>query len=612
MRIRSHIAGILVAMGFLLSSSFTARAQMQAGDEVLLNLNGSLAGGYSGSYGDGFPSGHGFVYGGAADLSGSYYDPRFLSFHIDPFVNQSRQNSNFQSITTSSGLTAGASIFSGSHFPGWVNFSQTYNGTGNYAVPGLPNYITHGDTRSFGVGWSEVVPSKPAITASYQQGVGEYSIFGTNNTSDSHYRNFATTVFHRIDGFQLDGNFHYTKSHSLFPEFFAQEQEQKFDTDTKSFGLGVSHRLVWNGTASAHYNQSDYNYDASSVQNSGSVRSLDGFVGLNPSSKLSLDMNTYYTNNLIGALYQTIVNAGGFVLTTPGNSTSSFSVAGNAIYTINDSLRVTARADHREQMLAYGSYGGDSYGGVITYFHFLWGGRVNATQTVTDNRQSYNHQSSLGLNSSAGYSRSIGKWNASGNISYFENQQTLLVTYTSSGYSYSSTLGRRVGWKAYASLGASGAHSFYNNQGQGGYSSESYTAAFTLERIGASASYGKSNGTGLLTIGGIIPTPVPNPVPLTPVLLFAGESYSYSLGGSPLRHLMFTANYTQLHGTTYEQAGPSRNFSALANFYLQYHFRKLQFNAGYSRIEQGFSESKVPPAMANSYYAGISRWFHFF
>ena len=607
------MARILLVAGGLLASAFAAKAQVHVGDDVLVNLNGSLGAGYSASYGDGFPSGHGFTFSGNADLSGSFYDPKFLSFHINPYANQSRENSNFQSITTTSGLNAGASIFSGSHFPGWVNFSQAFNGTGNYAVPGLPNYVTHGNARSFGIGWSEAIPDKPMVTASYQQGSSDYSLFGTNSTSDAHYRNFMTTVFENIHGFQLNGNFHYGNSHSIFPQIFGTELLQKFDSDTATFGIGGSHKLPWRRNASAHYKQSGYSYHTDLAHDSGNVRSVDGYASVNPTNKLSVDVNTFYTDNLLGTLYQTITSSGGgIVISTPGNSTSSLSVASNAVYTVNDSLRLIARADHRQQMFSTGSFGANSYNGVVTYFHFLWGGRLNATQTVSQNTLNYNHQSSLGLISSLGYSRSLGKWNAGGNFNYYNNQQTLLVTYTTSGYSYGATLGRKVGWKAYASLGASGAHSLYNNLNSSGYSSQTYTASLTCQYIGASASYGKSSGSGILTAGGVIPNPLPNPIPVTPVLLYDGESYSYSLGGSPIRRLTFTATYNQIHGHTFGVAGTSTNTSELASVYVQYGFRKLYLNAGYSRILQGFSESGVPPAAANSYHIGISRWFHFF
>ena len=45
---------------------------------------------------------------------------------------------------------------------------------------------------------------------------------------------------------------------------------------------------------------------------------------------------------------------------------------------------------------------------------------------------------------------------------------------------------------------------------------------------------------------------------------------------------------------------------------MTYHFRKLDFSAGYSRLVQGFSLSGTPPTMVGSFYVGISRWFNFF
>jgi predicted CXXCH cytochrome family protein len=54
-------------------------------------------------------------------LAGSFYNPNFLSFKVEPFYNQSRANSDFQSITGASGVTASSSIFGGSEFPGSVS-----------------------------------------------------------------------------------------------------------------------------------------------------------------------------------------------------------------------------------------------------------------------------------------------------------------------------------------------------------------------------------------------------------------------------------------------------------------------------------------------------------
>ncbi len=47
-------------------------------------------------------------------------------------------------------------------------------------------------------------------------------------------------------------------------------------------------------------------------------------------------------------------------------------------------------------------------------------------------------------------------------------------------------------------------------------------------------------------------------------------------------------------------------------FLMTYNVRKLNFNAGYSRLVQGFSLSGTPPATVGSFYVGVSRWFNFF
>ena len=590
----------------------TAKAQVQVGSDVQLNLNGSLAAGYSASYGDNFPSGHGFTYGGTADLSGSYYDPKFLSFHVNPYLNQSRENSNFQSITSASGVNAGAAIFGGSEYPGWVNFSQTFNGSGTYAVPGLPNYVANGDARTFGVGWSELKPNWPLATVTYQQGTSDYSVFGTNSTSNVHYKSFGANVSDIVAGFHLNGNYQHGDSHADYPQLISPLYPSKFDSNNSTFAFTGSHSIPWKGNASATFTHSDYAYDSGLSNGSGGINSVEANAGVNPSPKLTLDANMYYTDNLIGTLYQRILGAGGAVISTPGSSSSSFSFSGSAVYTINDRWRVIGRGDHRVQTYDTGSYASNSFGGVVSYVNVLRGGVFNFTQNVMETVFNYNGQSQLGLTTAIGYSRSFGPWNTSGNFNFFENQQTLLVMYQNSGYGYSATLGRKVGYKSYWSLGASGAKSLYNNQSGWGYYNQNYTMSLTSHKIGASANYNKSNGNGLLAGSGVVPTPLPGPIIPVPELVYAGESYSFGVGGQPVRRLTFSGSYTRYKSSTSAPSQYSNNTGELATFYMQYAFRRLYFNAGYTRIFQGFSGTGVPPASANSYYAGISRWFNFF
>jgi hypothetical protein len=47
-------------------------------------------------------------------------------------------------------------------------------------------------------------------------------------------------------------------------------------------------------------------------------------------------------------------------------------------------------------------------------------------------------------------------------------------------------------------------------------------------------------------------------------------------------------------------------------FLATYRVRKLNFQAGYLRLVQGFSTSGMPPTLTGSFYVGVSRWFNFF
>ncbi len=85
---------------FILAVAPRASAQVNAG-EAKLNLNGNLSVGYSDDTTNTAGSDHSIFGAGAADLSGSYYNPNFLSFDVQPFYNQSRLNSTSQSLTAS-------------------------------------------------------------------------------------------------------------------------------------------------------------------------------------------------------------------------------------------------------------------------------------------------------------------------------------------------------------------------------------------------------------------------------------------------------------------------------------------------------------------------------
>src|SRR6202166_4301528 len=104
-RIATGIAGLLVLLATPLAS-----AQLQIGDDFKMKVGGLFTAGYQGVYGDSsqIESNHGLDFGLNGNINGSYYNPNFLSFNIVPYVNQSQANSNYQSITGASGVSATA------------------------------------------------------------------------------------------------------------------------------------------------------------------------------------------------------------------------------------------------------------------------------------------------------------------------------------------------------------------------------------------------------------------------------------------------------------------------------------------------------------------------
>jgi hypothetical protein len=595
----------------ILMAGLPCAAQVKVGDETSLNLSGNLGFGYSATYGDVLSS-HGISAVGNADLSGSYYSPQFLSFHLSPYMNQSRETSNFDSVSTTSGFRANVNIFSGGHFPGWVNYNRTYDGTSNYSIPGLANYVTHGNSDSFGIGWSETIPRFPTLSASYQQGAADFQAYGSAAHSLNHSRALNTSAAYRVDGFNLGGNYHYGTNDQQLPPSVLNTLALTSDSTNSSYSFGVTHALPFHGSAQGHFNSTSYDFSSRAAHNSGTIDTLDTSASLAPTNRLTLDTNFLYNDNLVGTLFQSVLTAGGIVQTsTRGWTSNSLGISGDAVYSLTREMRVIGRIDHRQQVLVGNTFSSDSLGGVFSYFHMLWGGRFTFVQSASRNTLPVGDQSNLGLGTSASYAHSLQAWNLSGSFIFNQNQATALVNYSANSYSYSGSVGRPIR-KFYWSLNAGGSKSNIGGVQGSDTTTQTYATALSLRRVGLSASYSRSSGNAIQTPGGLTPSPVPLPVLPSTFVLYGGESYSFGAGGSPIRGLTFSGTFVRTRSNTSDSRVNSRMNADLANFFMQYRFRKLNFNSGYTRVLQGFSLTQTSQQTLNSYYFGISRWFNFF
>jgi len=610
---RSLRVAWLVETGLLLLA-WPVAAQIKVG-EVTSSLNGTIAPGYTADFGNmAGSSDHSWALGGTANFAGSFYSPNFLSFNASVFVNQSRANSDYQSISEASGVDASANIFGGSRFPGSISYSKTLNSEGSYDVPGLANYVTHGNSDAFGINWSVNLPDAPTVSAGFQMGNSQYSVYGSNDNGASSFHSFNLHSSYSALGFNMGAYYTTGGGHALIPQLVVGDQDTKTNSNNSAYGFNVSHRLPLGGSASASINRTDFDSDYLGTSSTGTIDLINTAASIHPTSKLSFSANADYSDNLSGQLIEPIVAAGAAV---QGLSTSqpsnSLDLMGVASYALAAKLQTSAYVERRSQNFLGEADGMTSFGGSGSYSHALLDGTFNAALTLTGNSDDQTGQDTLGFSTTVNDSSEVLGWHVNGTFGYAQNVQTLLVTYMNSSYSYSGNVRRRWGMLS-VSAGAGASRTALTEQAGTASSSQSYSGTVGYGTwLTANGSYSKASGQALATGAGLVPVPVPvSALPSSLISLYGGDGYSLGLSSNPVRGLILTASYANSNSNTSSDGVTSSNQNNEFNSLIQYQVRKLNFTSGFSRLGQGFSASGTPPEVISSFYFGVSRWFKFF
>ena len=602
---------MLAAAGVLLPA-LPLRAQLQWG-ETSTKGTANLSSGYTATYGNMTGSTHSWTVGGAGSFSGSFHSPNFLSYNFSPYLNQSRANSNFQSISNASGLNVSASIFGGSKFPGSVNYSKAYNSEGNYSVPGLANFVTHGNSDTFGVNWSENLEGKPSFSAGYQTGKSNYNVYGSSDNGNNSFHSLNLHSGYQWEGFNLGSFYTHGNTHSMVPQIVAG-QILNAHSATDQYGLNLAHRIPLQGSASAAFNRSHWNSSFLGYESTGTIDTVNASAGIHPTAKVSFSASANYSDNLTGQLIQSVIAAGGVV---PGLNTSqtsdSLDLMAVGTFTPMPNLQTSGFVERRTQTFLGETYGVTSYGGDGVYTHGLLNGTINGSVSVTANHSDKNGQDSIGFSTTETYSNVVLGWHVNETFSYAQNVQTLLVTYMNSFYNYSGSVRRNWG-RFNVSGGAGGSRTALTDQAGTSSSSESFNGGIGYGAlITATGSYSKADGQALATGAGLVGVPVPSPVlPSDLINLFGGKSYSGALSSSPVKRLILSASYAKSLSNTLSNGIASNNNNSQFNTLIQYQVRKMSFVSGYSRLEQGFTGTGGKPEIISSYYMGLTRWFNIF
>jgi hypothetical protein len=330
-------------------------------------------------------------------------------------------------------------------------------------------------------------------------------------------------------------------------------------------------------------------------------------ASFHPAEKLSLNVTENYTSNLNGYLAQNVAGNGtadpGLSL---GSGAHSSTLGGGATYQFTNYLSASSQATYYDQYYFGHSYTGSYITGTVNYGKrlldmFTFSGAV----VDSNNGQGTN---SLGFIGNVNFFHKIKGWQTSGVFSYAQNVQSLLVTYTTSYYSYSATAHRRLPGGFQWTAAFNGTHSGLTNYEGTSSTSQSYSTSLGTRRLNLTGNYTQATGISLLGPGGFVP--VSGTPGVNDFITFGGSSYGGGVSLTPVRRLVFAGSYSRAISNT---VGPtiSHNNTVIYNAQMQYHFRRIGLQAGYTQFTQGISAVGAP-ANTTAYFVGISRWFDFF
>jgi hypothetical protein len=615
---RVTIRGFCSTVAGVLLLALSAMAQMQIGDKLHMNLNGNVGYTYSGGWNGGV-SDHSMGFMGNGVLTGNYYSPNFINFNIDPFYNREQSDTTYGSLTNTSGVTSNVNLFNGSHFPGSFSYNRVFNSTGAFGVPGSDlGLAQHVNTQSIGIGWSALLPGLPTLTANYIIGNTSQQVLGDSGNDQEKDRSLILLSNYRWDGFIMAGQFQHRNTDAVFSQFLLPG-EAPIDTQSSSnsFAASIQHAIPMSGNASLSWNRLDYSYnyvDSVSAKNSGNSDTINSNATIHPTNKLGVSFNANYNTSLLGSLPETVLQSGTTVNLTEASTFRSTLVGTDVYYQILKNLGIHADIAHQQQSFAGQTYSATQFGGSANFnFDRTLLKGLSFSLGVVDTAQQQSN-TGLGFVGNLNYTRKMLGWDVSGNFSYAQNVQTVMLVYTTSSYSYLASLRRRIGERKYFMAGYSGAHSGISANSGTSSSADRIWTGFIYRGNSFNAYYNKSNGLAIFTPNGLVPVPgnLPPAVLPTEFTSYNSKGWGISGGTTPIRRLTLNFSYAKSNGSTIDPSLSIYTNNTLINAIMQYRIRKIYLNGGYTQLHQSAGQLGTQPLDVTTFYIGFSRWFNFF
>jgi hypothetical protein len=610
----------LFTVALILGLSLAASAQIKVGSETALSANGEIGAGYAGEFGNvNLQSSHGVFFTGIGQLNGYYYNPKFLNFNITPYYNRNQDNSAFQSVLNETGVDASVNFFSGSRFPGSVSFGKAWQDGSQTQFFGQPVLTTNGQTQTFDVTWSALVPHRPTLTVSYSDNSSAETILGETGTTETKAKFLNVISNYQWRGYQFTAYYNHQNFDSSLPQFIAGSSNLTTSSSGYSIGGGISHPIFWQGVVGASFSRFSYSSetDVQSPNHSTSDTAI-GSISLNPTRRLSFSATARYYDNLF-AVWQSqgTLPPGSVPITTFNTGINGITINSIATYNLGKGFAIVGYANRQQQEFAGTQFVSNQYGATLTYnyarpllgmlyFNF---GMVNTAGN--------GYQGTLGFVGNLGLRKKVNGWDLNADISYAQNVQSSIALFTTSNYNYGGYARKRFGEFLYLTGSYRGVQTGLTQIA--GYHNRTDTALATVTRrwIGVSGSWSKSDGTSVLTSSGqLVPTPVP--IPGVDQVVYAGTVYGAGFNITPVHRMVINVNWFRVYNSTHSFLPTNNTFVTSNNdsdrvyAQLQYNVRKLIVRSTYWRVNQYISASGNARVIDNTYTFSISRWFNFF
>jgi hypothetical protein len=612
---RKTQTGWLLVLTTVLMLTAGASAQVTVGDNIQMGLNGDASVGWTGQYDGQDTSSLAFGFNG--NLTGSYYNPKFLNWRINPYYNQSRFNSNFNSISAAKGVNAAVGLFTGSNTPIEVNFQKAYDAQSQLNFPGTTGaYETRGNSTSFDVNAGLYYEDYPTLNVSFGQSASNYEVLGSDTTGSGDSRFFTTSSSYTLAGFDLSGRFNLSRIGNTLP-FASGFDGEKVNTYQRGLTFSSNRRLLdwmrWGATYSRNHVNTDYVLNPTNA--SFSVVNTD--LSMTPTSKLSVNVFTNYSSNVNAQIISGIVGGGpsggaGTPAALPTRNVLSnyLDYGANAGYAVTQQLTVTARIDRRQQDYSQSSITttSDVFSSGVSYGRNFLGGNIGAHYGFSWFDTNAGNAGATGHSASLSYTRDVLGFNAGVGGQYSHNVATALVGYSQDGYSGNASIAHPLwrGWNV--GVGGTYGKNKINGLSEGATSIQSFNATLSAPRFSLSGSYNKNYGNSLPfgTGGGVVPPIIPG------LIFYRGNSWGVAAGVNPTRRLHITGSYSHTQYHTDNLTSITDSLSNRLEIRSEYRWRQMTFNGGYAQISQGIGATFNSPDTIKVVYFGVTRHFDVF